>query len=394
MLSYRIGIIASHPIQYYAPWFRQLANEKGITSHVFYLDNQGTSQKTDIEFGKIFSWDIDLLGGYSHEFVPNAAKNPGTHHFWGLRNLGLYAAIRNFSPDALLLLGYNYYSYLELIIRRPAPLIFRGDSTLLRPAPPDWRKRIALRFIYSHFRAFLPVGEANAAYFRYFGVPDRKLFFAPHCVDIKHFSPNSQRISAAAELRASLSIPPNATVLLFSGKFITVKRPDLLLAAFLRVATEFPQAHLVFSGDGKLAASLLSALSTATQETHGLSNRVHMLPFANQSEMPIRYLLGDCLVLPSESETWGLTVNEAMHLGRPAIVSDRVGCHPDLIKHGKTGWLFHSGDESALATTLREVLSLSREELAQRGKAAQEHAASFNYNNATSGLLAAVGSLK
>jgi len=388
----RLAIVVSHPIQYYSPWFRRIALEPSLRIRVFYLDDQGQHRKQDREFGKSFFWDVDLLSGYDYEFVPNVAKHPGAHHFWGLCNPGLRATINQFSPDGLLLFGYNYWSHLDLILRRPAPLIFRGDSTLLRPTPLKGLKRLALCFIYSRFSAFLPVGQANAAYFRHCGVPQEKLLPALHCVDVGHFTATPKRLAEAADLRRLLSIPTDATVLLFAGKFIPKKRPDLLLIAFLRIASGFPNAHLVFSGDGELLPALRKELARA--ETP-VARRVHFLTFANQSAMPTRYLLGDCLILPSEwGETWGLSVNEAMHLGRPAIVSDRVGCHPDLIQHGETGWIFRSGDEDSLAQTLREVLSLSRAELAEKGRAAQAHAASFNYDNATVGLLAALRSLR
>jgi len=389
--SIRLAIVVSHPIQYYSPWFRHLANESEIELNVFYLDNQGIHQSEDREFGKCFSWDIDLLSGYNYQFVPNLAKRPGPYHFFGLHNPSLHKSIRRFSPHAVLLFGYNYYSNLSLILRRPAPLIFRGDSTLLRPVPLNGLKRFILRAIYSRFAAFLPVGRANAAYFRHCGVPQEKLFPAPHCVDVEHFTPTPKHLKEAAELRASLSIPTDATVLLFAGKLISKKRPDLLLSAFLHLASEFPHAHLVFSGDGEWLPALRDMLATAEKCA---ARRVHFLSFANQSAMPVRYLLGDCLVLPSEwGETWGLAVNEAMHLGRPAIVSDRVGCNPDLIQHGETGWLFRAGDEVDLVQTLRKVLSLSPAELAEKGRTAQSHAASFNYENATRGLLNALHSL-
>jgi len=391
MPTLRLAIVVSHPIQYYSPWFRHLAKEPSITLCVFYLDKQGLADSRDHEFGKSFAWDVDLLSGYKHEFIPNVAKRPGTHHFFGLRNPRLCKAIRSYSPDAVLIFTYPHWSLLNLILRRPAPLIFRGDSTLLRPVPLKGLKRLALHFIYSRVSAFLPVGQANAAYFRHCGISQKKLFPTPHCVDVEYFTPTPDRLAEASELRKSLSIPPEAPVLLFAGKFIPKKRPDLLLSAFLGIASEFPDAHLVFSGDGELLPALRSTLSGA--ET-GAAQRVHFLPFANQSAMPARYLLGDCLVLPSEwGETWGLAVNEAMHLGRPAIVSDLVGCHPDLIKQDKTGWVFRSGNKLDLSETLRKVLSLSRAELAEKGRTAQSHAATFNYENATKGLLNALHSL-
>jgi glycosyltransferase involved in cell wall biosynthesis len=86
--------------------------------------------------------------------------------------------------------------------------------------------------------------------------------------------------------------------------------------------------------------------------------REHALPvtfagFLNQGEIAAAYVAADALVLPSDfGETWGLVVNEAMACGRPAIVSDRVGCGPDLVTPGETGECFAFGDTAALASLL------------------------------------------
>lgn len=381
----RLAIVVSHPIQYYAPWFRHLAAATGFDVRVFYLSDHGVRPAHDEQFGAAFAWDTDLLSGYAHEFVPNVSSRPSVNAFPGLQNPALRPALRAFDPAAILLFGYAYRTHLELLLRAPAPIIFRGDSHLLGGPPPRGPKRWLLRLIYSRAAAFLPVGRANAAYFRHFGAPEKKLFPAPHCVDAAHFSPNPRRLADAAAQRAALGIPADAPVALFAGKLIAKKRPDLLLAAFIRADT--PGAHLVLSGDGDLLPSLRATAA-------GRSD-VHFLPFANQSEMPARYLLGDVFVLPSEGrhETWGLAVNEAMHLGRPAILSDHVGCHPDLLVSGETGWVFPAGDETALAGALREALSLPREKIAALGRAASARVAGFNHEAATAGLLAAIDGL-
>ena len=49
---------------------------------------------------------MDLLSGYEHEFVPNTARDPGTHHFGGLRNPTLTARLAAWRPTALLIFGY------------------------------------------------------------------------------------------------------------------------------------------------------------------------------------------------------------------------------------------------------------------------------------------------
>ena len=413
----RLAVVLSHPIQYYAPWFRHLAAHTSLDLRVFYLSDHGATVRPDTQFGTPFAWDTDLLSGYAHEFIPNLAARPDVTGFGGLKNPGLRPALAAFSPDAILLFGYAYRPHLGLLLRPPAPILFRGDSHLLGAPLPRGLKRLVLRLLFSRPAAFLPVGQANAAYFRHYGAPAGKCFLAPHAVDAAHFQATPARLAEAAAQRSALGIPADAPVALFAGKLIPKKSPDLLLAAFLRAAV--PGAHLVLAGDGERLPSLRAAAA-------GHAN-THFLPFANQSAMPTRYLLGDVFVLPSQGrhETWGLAVNEAMHLGRPCLVSDHVGCHPDLIPAASapgaqpssfnssasvpptpastfnpqassppsTGWVFPAGDEAALAATLRTALSLPRDQLAAIGARARDHVAAFSYQAATDGLLRALRSI-
>ncbi len=379
----RLAIVVSHPIQYYAPWFRYLAREDWLTLRVFYLSNHGIQPGRDEQFGSTFAWDTDLLTHYDSEFVPNRSRHPSVTRFGGLHNPGLRPRLRNFRPEALLLFGYAYRTHLGLIARPPAPIIFRGDSHLLGGPPSDGLKRFILSRIYRRCSAFLPVGQANAQYFAHHGVPANRLFNAPHCVDADHFQASPGYRDEAHASRAKLGIPEDAPVVLFSGKWLPKKRPDLLLAAFLRARV--PRAHLIIAGEGELGHLLRAA-------AQGQAN-IHFLPFANQSNMPARYLMGDVFVLPSEGrhETWGLAVNEAMHLGLPCIVSDHVGCQRDLVPTGpdgvaRTGWSFPAGDEEALASCLRAALSPGRAALSDIGKRAQDHVAKFSFEAAAVGL--------
>ena len=71
----------------------------------------------------------------------------------------------------------------------------------------------------------------------------------------------------------------------------------------------------------------------------------------------------DTLVLPSKhNETWGLVVNEVMTAGILCIVSDKVGCHSDLIDEGKTGFTFKSGDVVELTKKIDLFVEMKRNE--------------------------------
>lgn len=345
----RLAVVVSHPIQYYAPWFRWLADH-GWTLRVFYLWDFGVAERQDRGFGRAVVWDVDLLSGYEHEFVPNVSREPGTHHLRGLKNPSLLSRLHDWQPDAVLVFGYKYITHLRLIFGGRLPLVFRGDSHLLDAPAQPLLKRWFLRAVYSRFAAVTYVGEANRDYFRAFGVPDTRLFHAPHCVNAAHFTADATTRARAAALKAELDLG-NRRVVLFAGKLIAKKQPRELLAAFLEI--DAPDTALVFVGDGELLPALRELAATRPDKA------VRFLPFANQSEMPARYLLADVFALPSRGpeETWGLAVNEAMHLGVPCLVSDRVGCQRDLVSDGETGWVFAATSTDGLRDALRRALA-------------------------------------
>ena len=386
----RLAIVLSHPVQYYSPWFRWLRARTPLEFRVFYLWEFGVTPQRDPQFGTAFQWDVDLLTGYASEFVPNIARDPGTHHFGGLDNPELTARLAAWRPDAVLLFGYNWRSHQRVVWwarRRGVPLLFRGDSHLLGRAQLPFLRRLLLRFLYRQFAAFAYVGAANRDYFRALGVPYTRLFFAPHAVNAEHFNPADPAARATAEkLRAELGLV-GKRVALFAGKFSAAKQPVALLEAFLASAT--PADALVFVGDGA-EKDRLTALAATRPDAH-----VRFLPFANQSEMPTRYLLADLFALPSRGhyETWGLAVNEAMHLGVPCLVSDLVGCQRDLVTPGETGWVFVADDPAALAATLRAALRTPPEEMRRLGRNALATAGRYTYQQAGDGLLAALASL-
>jgi glycosyltransferase involved in cell wall biosynthesis len=388
-------VVLSHPTQYYSPWFQWLRRETSVEFRVFYLWDFGVAQRHDPNFGKSIMWDVDLLSGYDSEFVPNRSNNPGAEHFFGFDNPKLTQRLDLWRPDALLIFGYKWASHLRAVVwarLNGIPILFRGDSHLIgRPHPP-LHVRLCLRLLFAQCAAFLPVGSANTRYFEAFGVPRKKLFFTPHSVNAALFDgAKSQNGDAAAKLRTDLGLRGSTTVVLFAGKLVTGKQPMELLRAFLSLRPE--NTALIFVGDGAEKERLERTAADELPKDSGTI--IRFLPFANQSEMPSRYLLADIFALPSLGETWGLAVNEAMHLGVPCLVSDRVGCQSDLVTNGETGWVFDAHDpdglKGALAAALRDVGVASRREEIRRS--VEQRISAYTYVQTTAGLLAALSSL-
>jgi glycosyltransferase involved in cell wall biosynthesis len=386
----KLAIIATHPIQYHAPWFRYLANQDGLEIKVFYLWNFGVTNQLDSGFQQAIEWDIPLLTGYDYEFVPNTSAKTGTTHFWGLQNPLLLNQVEVFAPDAVLLTAYNYaslYSFIWHWDRQRAPLLFRGDSHRLVVARgvKEWTKRKAISAIFRRFDAFLYVGQANLDYFKYHEVPGDKLFFAPHAVDNERFIANTLQASRQAlTWKQELGIPSDHSVIMFAGKFEPKKRPFDLLQAFVRA--DLPACTLLFVGAGEMENELRSRASKCSN--------IRFAPFQNQSLMPRTYLAADIFVLPSYGphETWGLAINEAMCMGCPVIVSTHVGCAKDLVRPYRNGLVFPAGDVTALSSSLKEALA-DRDRLRKWGEESRRIISHYSYHHTTEGLKEALAQL-
>ena len=121
--------------------------------------------------------------------------------------------------------------------------------------------------------------------------------------------------------------------------------------------------------------------------------KVRHVPFQNQSRMPVVYRTGDLFVLPSiREETWGLAVNEALASGRPVLISDRVGCAPDVVIDGENGWVFPAGDWDAFLVHAKAA-AFDRERLKAMRAAAFESSIAFDIPATADTLVAAVDSV-
>jgi glycosyltransferase involved in cell wall biosynthesis len=126
-----------------------------------------------------------------------------------------------------------------------------------------------------------------------------------------------------------------------------VKRQDVLLRGFARLATRISHAHLLFVGDGPRRAELVSLADDL-----GIAERV---TFAGYTDRPEQFLaLMDVFALTSESEGMPLAILEAWAASKP-VVASRVGGVPELIVDGLTGLLFEPGDDAHLAQQLQQI---------------------------------------
>jgi glycosyltransferase involved in cell wall biosynthesis len=382
---YRLAILSSHPIQHHAPLFRGLAAHPRLQIHVYYCHEATAQEQARAGFGVAFDWDMPLLQGYPHSFLHNVARPAGLGRFAGLDTPEIGDIIGAHRYDAVLVNGWNYKSAWQAIWaawQSNVRVFVRGDSHLHAPRslPARLTKLVAYRQFVPRLDACLATGEWSYEYFAYYGARPDRIFFVPHTIDSEYITSQSQRLQTMrAELRRQWGLHEGSTVFLFVGKFTDIKRPLDFVRAIRNGQREEPSVQGLMVGDGPLRKSC---------EDFVRSHRspVSFAGFVNQSRIVQAYASSDVLVLPSAEETWGLVVNEAMACGRPCIVSDRVGCGPDLVLPEETGLVFPHGNVPALTASM---VSLSRnpEQVAVMGTNARYRLRRYSIEAAVEGVL-------
>jgi len=204
------------------------------------------------------------------------------------------------------------------------------------------------------------------------GVASEKIFVAGQAVD-------------GARFRAVERSPNGNATVLFIGQFEERKGLPELLSAFASI--DEPSARLELVGNGSME-SQVRALAARDE-------RVSVVGYVPQEELPGRLAAARCLVLPSittaeDKEPWGLVVNEAMHAGLPVVASDGVGAAAGgLVSDGSNGFVVPERDPRALAHALRRLID--DVELAEEmGARARVDVEQFNYDRMAEAFVSAV----
>jgi len=186
------------------------------------------------------------------------------------------------------------------------------------------------------------------------GVPEARVTVIPNAVDIGEFrfgAPVDERLKR--ELGLSV-----CTVIGFIGSFYKYEGLDLLIQALPTVLQARPEARLLLVGGGPQDEALRSMVRAGR-----LEDKVFFTGRVPHSEVHRYYSIVDVLAYPRRSMRLTELVTplkplEAMAQGQLLVASD-VGGHRELIRDGKTGFLFQAGSSAALAEVLLRVLGRS-----------------------------------
>jgi glycosyltransferase involved in cell wall biosynthesis len=144
-------------------------------------------------------------------------------------------------------------------------------------------------------------------------------------------------------------------VVLFLGRLLSFKAPEVLVDAFSILHREIP-SFLLVAGDGPLREKLRRRVRQLELDDALVTGRA----VQGSREKDLLYSLASVFVLPSRAgriaEPWGLVLNEAAGAGLPIVTTDEVGAADDLIRDGDTGRMVKGGDPQALAEAIAALL--------------------------------------
>lgn len=306
-----------------------------------------------------YSWPESLGRGISYQRVTLfSSRDYWTLSYKDVRHV-LHQILSDLKPDVVVLPGWGFKESLAGLgwcLRRKVPRVVISDSQRT-DGPQTIGKLWLKRFLVRRFQAGFVGGRSHVRYLKELGLPEERCFVGCDVVDNDFFARESQ------QERGSRSRPKEKACLLSCLRLLPRKNVRGVLDMLVGQAEHW---SWMIAGDGPERPQIERRIKAL-----GLESRVRLLGHVNYFQLPRLYAQADAYLQPSLSEPWGLAVNEAMACGLPVVVSDRCGCHGDLVQEGVNGFTFDPAYAESLAIALDRLWS-SRDRWEEMGRASRK----------------------
>ncbi len=249
------------------------------------------------------------------------------------------------------------------LAKQPVVVIIRGVRFLGMGAVGRAYFAVQRRWVTQ----YMAISETTRAALLAVGVPAHQVALAGNGVDTDSFN-SGPRDSGLAE---SLGIPKGSRVVGSVGHLEPVKGIHHLVEAFCLLARRLPDVVCLLVGgtDDPAAADYVESLHTSVEQ-HGLGHRLVFTGYRKDVADLVRLM--DVVVHPSESESFGRSIAEAMACGKP-VIGFAVGAVPELVLDGQTGIVVRPFDTAALAAAIERLL-IDESRRQQMGAAGRQRA--------------------
>jgi glycosyltransferase involved in cell wall biosynthesis len=266
-------------------------------------------------------------------------------------------------PDILILVGdySNLFGWAGMLWGRKnrKKMGFWFDSTYA-DHKRYWYLEGVKKIFLLPFEFGITPGVKSKHYLETLGMDGSDIFTTGYAVD-NNFYLDKYRIHKENKDHLIEELNVSNRNFLFVGRFSREKNIISLLKAYKKIKENKSEWGLILVGDGPEK----NAISEFIRQ-HKLEDHIHLPGFIQQSEITKYYTVSDVMILPSVSEPWGLVINEAMICELPLIVSDRCGCHPELVKDAVNGFVYPAPDNEKLEKCMRYMID-NEEKLIEMG---------------------------
>jgi glycosyltransferase involved in cell wall biosynthesis len=259
------------------------------------------------------------------------------------RRQALFYIFNEYRPDVLNITGYFDWAQVLLMFYarwKGVKVVISSESSSAdhnRSAWKEWVKKM----IVTRANAFFCFGKTSAEYLESLGVDEGAIKVRNAAVIDEQLI--RQRYNEAKK-EVNASSEPVSRKFVFVGRLATEKNLHMLIRAFANAVSEAgANWQLLLVGDGPERPALEKLVAEL-----GASEKVLFAGGFPWYQVPGWLAQSDVLVLPSQSEPWGLVVNEAMVCGMPVIVSETCGCAADLVQNRVNGFTFNPSSQSEL----------------------------------------------
>ena len=339
----------------------------GLTPYNIHLAECAARDIPELELVTVFTvtrsaWMMDIPPQINAVFAAHEGEIPNTSFGqnwsglrWGdwRRARQLFETLCQKNVKVLVLAGSASILHVRLLrlAKRAGMAVFlRSDSNIRgdrhRPLKA-WLKRRWLGWIIRQCDGVMPMGKFGKLYFEKYGADPRRMFIVPFLPDYDAYRQADR--TAMEKVRQEKNLAPERRYFLYGGRFVSLKRIDLLIEAFAEIADRRPEWDLLIAGDGELRESL-----QAHVPKH-LAERVRWLGFCQFDTMKFIYHIADVYVLPSDYEPWAVSIAEAQAAGLVVVTSDVCGAAEERVINRVNGRVFKTGDRQALCDALLDV---------------------------------------
>ncbi len=268
--------------------------------------------------------------------------------------------VKKEKPDVVISIAF-WFPSLYMSLFKP---LFKCKFLIMTDAIEQTEKnssafRNALRrVIAKNVDAFIACSDLTVSYLKG-KFPNRPIRKSFQTIDVLEWQNDIENLPSKTLLRQKLNLPKEKTIILSIGNFIPLKNLEKLIDNVISI----PNCELLLIGEGELKQHFETKI-----KNNDVAHKIKLIPRQGRDELKQYYKVSDVFVFPSNRDTFGYVVLEALASGLPVVCSKNAGAS-SIIQDGENGFVVNPKDDftneiSAVISKLSEMKSKTQNSVA------------------------------